>query len=848
MKYLHIFFLLSAFLLNNTIATELPENIIYCNPLPNAVYVSPSTNVLIRFSDNFNKTITTNDIGVSLFGDKSRQQNLKIIQVEKTFHCQLMHNLEENETVEVVIKNTVINDTLFTYTFRTGEYPLPLKNDEWFGQNIQQNDDAYEYESDGTIRVLNGVSIPSNFPKFNITYSDNSAIGKGKLFMNNRSGPPYIMILNNDGSPYFYKQTTMRAIDFKLQANGLLTKRHLIDDFDGFVGLDSNYTIVDTFLCRNGYGTDGHEMYMLENGHYFLIATGMRNVDMSKLVSHGKANAQVIDNNIQEFDANKNLVFEWRSADHYTITDATHINLRNDIIDYVHMNSIAIDYDGHIIVSSRNLSEVTKIHRESGKIIWRFGGLKNQFSLVNDDPGISYQHHASPVKGKPNHYLIFDNGNFHLEKISRAVEFKIDTENKTAINVWEYVHPKKYYTSWMGSAQRLPNGNTLINWAVRDLPKLTEVNQQGEIVQIGDYAFETECYRIFRNEWINIADTPYLIAEPHPDKVALVFNKFGDTDVPAFVIYQGKDSLNLSPIDTTDVPYYYIYDLHDDERYYFGVTALDNNGNQSEMSNIDGVITHFVQKGNNIIRNGKFFDGLQYWDFSLVAGAEATVTLIDGEIHLEVDKNHKTPEQVQFSQNHLPLFKDHTYLLEFDTYSLHEALFQVKILGSTGSDEEYLKTSALYINNNDYHFKQTFTMGQPTDFLSKLVFNLGKYKGDLFLDNIRLVDITVTDVEDITTDEAISTFRLFENYPNPFNPSTTISYQVPERSHVSISVYNIVGEKITTVLSTEQQKGTHSVVFNAEGMPSGVYIYRIEAKSMDSDCYNNDARKMLLIK
>ena len=70
------------------------------------------------------------------------------------------------------------------------------------------------------------------------------------------------------------------------------------------------------------------------------------------------------------------------------------------------MNSVAIDYDDHIIVSNRHLSEVTKINRQTGDIIWRLGGVNNEFDFVNDEFQMSYQHDARPVPGKPNHYTI----------------------------------------------------------------------------------------------------------------------------------------------------------------------------------------------------------------------------------------------------------------------------------------------------------------------------------------------------------------------------------------------------------------------------------------------------------
>ena len=72
-------------------------------------------------------------------------------------------------------------------------------------------------------------------------------------------------------------------------------------------------------------------------------------------------------------------------------------------------------------------------------------------------------------------------------------------------------------------------------------------------------------------------------------------------------------------------------------------------------------------------------------------------------------------------------------------------------------------------------------------------------------------------------------FSLGQNYPNPFNAKTTIKYSLPEESTVTIEIYNILGRKIETVVSGIQPAGSHSVVWDAENQPSGIYFYRMYA-------------------
>ena len=85
-------------------------------------------------------------------------------------------------------------------------------------------------------------------------------------------------------------------------------------------------------------------------------------------------------------------------------------------------------------------------------------------------------------------------------------------------------------------------------------------------------------------------------------------------------------------------------------------------------------------------------------------------------------------------------------------------------------------------------------------------------------------------------------FSLLQNYPNPFNPSTTITYTVLEAGMVQLTVYNLLGQQVASLINGRVQAGTHRVEFNAAGLSSGVYVYR-----MQSGAYT-ETRRMLLLK
>ena len=85
-------------------------------------------------------------------------------------------------------------------------------------------------------------------------------------------------------------------------------------------------------------------------------------------------------------------------------------------------------------------------------------------------------------------------------------------------------------------------------------------------------------------------------------------------------------------------------------------------------------------------------------------------------------------------------------------------------------------------------------------------------------------------------------FQLRQNYPNPFNPTTAISFETPLRQPVELDVFNVLGQKVTSLVNQELPAGRHTVVFDGSGLASGVYLYRLKAGS------NKETRKMVLLK
>ena len=101
-------------------------------------------------------------------------------------------------------------------------------------------------------------------------------------------------------------------------------------------------------------------------------------------------------------------------------------------------------------------------------------------------------------------------------------------------------------------------------------------------------------------------------------------------------------------------------------------------------------------------------------------------------------------------------------------------------------------------------------------------------------------------VTENTPDVAAAGFSLYQNYPNPFNPETSIRFSIPEPCDVTLDIYNLLGEKVTTVLAGHHEQGIHQVHWNAAGVASGIYVYQIHARSL-TDQNEYIARKKLTV-
>lgn len=107
--------------------------------------------------------------------------------------------------------------------------------------------------------------------------------------------------------------------------------------------------------------------------------------------------------------------------------------------------------------------------------------------------------------------------------------------------------------------------------------------------------------------------------------------------------------------------------------------------------------------------------------------------------------------------------------------------------------------------------------------------------------------VTADSLEDIVSGlsnrkDLPASFELLQNFPNPFNSSTVIGYQISEKSEVELNIYNLLGQKLITLINKEMQPGLHRIHFNAGSWPSGLYLYSLRSGS------DIKVKKMLLLK
>lgn len=493
----------------------------YINPVPGSQMKNPETGIILKTGTEVRASSLKADL-ISLTGNLSGNHacSVKLAHDGKTILITPLTKFKGGETVTVTVKDgmlksdgTLIHGT--TFSFQTHAQWTPAQQQAIADARRQIRIDEYG-EAAYHDMFESGTSSANKLtcegiPPFIIQSTPGAFYDEPVIYCNQRiinNECQTMTIISSAGDSIYSYQDDSRGIDFKINDNGYITFFDVTDS--SFAMIDSVYNLVKKFYMGNGYHADEHEFRVYPDGTALMLCYDIEIVDMTAY--GGQPNAQVTGLIIQKLDADGNVIFEWSSWDHIAYEESNQ-PLTNLIIDLIHGNSLDLDDDGNLLLSSRHLDEITKIDLSTGDIIWRMGGEANQFTFINETSApkpFSYQHHFRRIGNGV--YSMFDNGNNQVPERGTAKEYLIDEVNKTATLIWHYNHPqvngKEIKSVAMGSVELLPNGNRFIDWGMRafvnlaDIPNFTEVDSSGNIVWefwFTDSNFVS--YRAFKKPW-----------------------------------------------------------------------------------------------------------------------------------------------------------------------------------------------------------------------------------------------------------------------------------------------------------------------------------------------------------
>lgn len=783
--------------------------------MPDSKLNSTGTNIIIKpgraFDDvNLRKSLT-------VYGNKSGQRKGKIILAEnnRTLIFEPYKSFAEGEVVTVELKNnlkTTVGEKVpgLRYSFETSQIDINKKiksNWEKYFEFFNTGLNVYSKQafktlagsSDNTKKIytVQKDSLPEDFPEI-IVNSINNPV-PGYIFLTPFGYPhpvpsTYLIITDNYGTPIFYRRTgAERTLDFKKQANGVLTYYQ-----NGkYYVMNNSYNIIDSLTMQNGYTTDLHECLVLENGHSLMMCYDRQYIAMDTVVEGGDPNALVTGVVFQELDENKYVVFQWRSWDHYQITDATYdVVLTGPTVDYVHSNAIEKDYDGNYLLSNRHLDEITKIDSATGEIIWRLGGKyceNNQFTFTNDPTGFSHQHDIRRLSN--GNITLFDNGNLHDPPFSRAVEYSLDEINKTATLVWEYRNNPETYSVAMGSVKELDGKNFIVGWGLNNTPPaISEITPDGSVALSLSIPDTLVNYRSFKFPW----KTDLFVT--NPDSLLFGTATIGDYIVrPLKIINNSDRKIEINGLLNRDSSFIVVTTLP---------ITISPYGNSA---------IKVVFKPD---KPGDHFD----------------------DLHLQWNTmNERVAQVVPMRGKGEPVIP-----VELTSFTASASDKSVTLSWATASEN----------NNSGFEIERKikegnwenigFVNGQGTTTRpSTYTYTDDNVKAGTYSYRLKQVDFngsfSYSELIEATVNAPIK-FSLNQNYPNPFNPTTNISFAIPEEGWVSLKVYNILGCLVNTLLDKKMIAGSYNTNFNGENFPSGVYVFTLSVND------NFESKKMVLLK
>jgi Arylsulfotransferase (ASST) len=340
-----------------------------------------------------------------------------------------------------------------------------------------------------------------------------AAAKRGKVFVAPKRGATQVgpMIVNRNGTLVWFHPLPgdQQAFDFRAQRyrdEPVLTwwqgRMQLYRGSGAGQIVDTSYEPVATVRAANGYDMDSHEFQLTPNGTALLISYVPVAWDLSDL--GGRPDAVVEDNVVQEIDVETGeLLFEWHALGTIGLGESYRPapKKREQMHDPFHLNSVALDTDGNLIVSARHTNAIYKIDRGTGAVLWRLGGKQSDFEL---QPGAEFAlQHDARVRSD-GAITLFDNVSEDpkaREKASRGLALTLDHGAKTASVAQEWEHADGLLSTTQGSMQNLDGGGAFVGWGGMQ-PFFTEFAADGRTLFDARFVrADVESYRAYRGPW-----------------------------------------------------------------------------------------------------------------------------------------------------------------------------------------------------------------------------------------------------------------------------------------------------------------------------------------------------------
>lgn len=277
--------------------------------------------------------------------------------------------------------------------------------------------------------------------------------------------------------------------------------------------------------------------------------------------------------------------------------------------------------------------------------------------------------------------------------------------------------------------------------------------------------------------------------------------------------------------------------------YRIWARVNDKAGNSVDTESIF-IYVGDVEKG-NMIMNGEFTCGGTPWTMNNQAGegAVATVAFDSSQIIAEgqaavvtVTNGGSADWHVQMHQA-FPIDSGVTYEISFAAMVTEPRTITIEFQENTGSYTIHNSASVALESSDLYGpFIWEAPVTDPTNYFR---FCLGGSPGTIWIDQVTIFDARYTAVRDRRIPVSpVSCRMVSQNFPNPFNGQTVIQYELPETADVRVSIYDLRGRQVAGLLSERQNSGDHWVRWDGrsdagESLASGVYVYRIEARTQE---------------